>query len=847
MKMFLLGGAGLLALAAPLAAQAQTNASAHTSAVRYDAIGRVTGTIAPDADGSAPLNFLATRNSYDPAGRLVKVEHGELTTWQSEQTAPASWSGFTVFRTVDATYDALGRKLRESLSSGTTVHSLTQYSYDSAGRLECTAVRMNSAVFSSLPSSACDPGSAGSFGPDRITKTVYDAAGRVLKTIEALGTAEQADEVTSTYTPNGKLATLTDGEGNRTTYEYDDHDRLVKTRFPVPTKGFQTSSNDDYEQYGYDQNGNRTSFRNRANETLTSSFDALNRMTFKDRPGSEPDVTYAYDLRGLQTSASFTSTGETIANTFDSLGRLTSAVTTKGGVTRTVANQYDANGNRSRLTYPDGFYVDYDLDGLNRVTAIREIGATSGAGVLATYAYDAQGQRASITRGNGATTSYAYDGASRLSQLAHDMAGTSGDLVIDLAYNPASQIVSRTGSNDAYSWTGHGTESLTYASNGLNQMADRSGTPAVYDTKGNMLSDGRDRVFGYSSENLLTSFQQPSAGRPANPFSYDPLERFAQSGPSPSFPDFYQNYLYDPVADVIIAEYEPSGLFQKFVHGPGQDEPLFVLRGTQRDWFHADERGSVIARSKADGSLLRILHYDEYGRPGAKYDSFMYTGAPYVLQGTYLMRNRFYDFLNGGRFLQTDPIGYGDGPNMYTYVGGDPVNMRDPTGTEGACFHGPSQCGMVRLTPEQEQRRQETVSTLGTGALIAASVAPIGRVAIGTLSWAGRALGIGQRVAAPTIEVASAALPQGVSRHIFAQVGVWRTEGGVAAAATRSREVSSGAIQGLKDAGVSKGAVRTWEKFYRGAIETVKSDGTKAINETARYRAEVLRNVLKGW
>jgi YD repeat-containing protein len=85
---------------------------------------------------------------------------------------------------------------------------------------------------------------------------------------------------------------------------------------------------------------------------------------------------------------------------------------------------------------------------------IRENGAASGVGVLATYAYDDLGRRTSITRGDGSTTSYTYDTASRLTQLAEDLSGTSYDQTLGFSYNPAGQITSNTRSNDAFAWTG---------------------------------------------------------------------------------------------------------------------------------------------------------------------------------------------------------------------------------------------------------------------------------------------------------------------------------------------------------------------------------------------------------
>jgi hypothetical protein len=45
-------------------------------------------------------------------------------------------------------------------------------------------------------------------------------------------------------------------------------------------------------------------------------------------------------------------------------------------------------GRRARLQHPDGFYVDYDHLVTGETWKVRENGATSGVGVLATFAYD---------------------------------------------------------------------------------------------------------------------------------------------------------------------------------------------------------------------------------------------------------------------------------------------------------------------------------------------------------------------------------------------------------------------------------------------------------------------------
>jgi YD repeat-containing protein len=140
--------------------------------------------------------------------------------------------------------------------------------------------------------------------------------------------------------------------------QYDGFDRLSKWRFPVATLGAGTSSTTDYEQYGYDAIGNRTSLRKRDGVTITYAPDNLNRVRTKTVPASATGaagytVVYGYDVRGLQTRARFGAIdGTGITNVYDGFGWLRSTSTTMDGTARTVSYEYDPHGNRTRITHP---------------------------------------------------------------------------------------------------------------------------------------------------------------------------------------------------------------------------------------------------------------------------------------------------------------------------------------------------------------------------------------------------------------------------------------------------------------------------------------------------------------
>jgi len=616
-----------------------------------------------------------------------------------------------------------------------TVLSLTQMAYDKNDRPVCSTVRMNLATTATDACALGNPDTVNNWGQDRITRTVYDADGNVAEIKRAAGTTAEQLYATYTYTQNGQKASEADANGNVTRLVYDGFDRLQAIYYPSPSVTHTASpcaataetwcggtqpytgrvantaskpflgvaSTTDYETFGYDGNGNKTSWRRRNGQSKYYGYDALNRVVHENGT-TGPDIYTSYDLQGHVCDKIFTTdtassgndctarmTAVTTAglhNRYDKAGRL---LATKDGNGRTLSYSYNEASQRLTMTFPDSVVqgYQYNVDGSLKWVGVNAttLGLTPG--------YDARSRLISVTRSNGANSTVAYDDLNRITSLKHTVTNTAYNADWAFVYNPASQVVKNTApAVYEYTETGNITDGRTY--DGLNRDAGIAAVSGGYDQNGNLTNEGTGgRAFTYDIDNRLLT----AMGGPANvTLSYDPMGRLS----SYTAGTLTTQFLYDGTS--LVAEYQGGTMVKRYMHTLGTDQPFMEFAGAgtaaaNARFLLANYQGSIIALADSIGTVnaADVYKYGPYGEPvnasgtatwGG--ERFRYTGQTVLPEAQlYYYKARVYD-PKYGRFLQTDPVGSKDDLDLYAYVGGDPINHSDPTGLVSSCVTRPN-------------------------------------------------------------------------------------------------------------------------------------------------------------
>ncbi|MDQ5933429.1 MAG: hypothetical protein QG574_727 [Cyanobacteriota bacterium erpe_2018_sw_21hr_WHONDRS-SW48-000092_B_bin.40] len=590
-----------------------TDPRSNTTTFQFDSLRRMT-----QKTESAPFSYVS-KFTFDDNGNLTKQERqtGGTPAWQTY-----SW-----------TYSAGN----ERLTAVDPASKTTTWTFDGKDRVQTMTDAQS-----------------------RLWQYAYDANDRISTVTDPTSTVTE----TRTYSANGRLASVKDARNNVTQYTFDGFDRPNKVIYQDAT--FEQNSS-------YDANGNVLTYVTRSGSTIVNTFDVLNRLSTK-APSGQPTVTSAYDLAGRLTQiskpvvAGDPSSGA-IQLFYDTAGRFFKE---QYPDSKTVTHVLDANGNITKTTYPDGYFVDRAYDQLNRLSTIKLNGSGTSA---ATFSYNQLSQRTGITFSNGTSVVYTPQLNEDLSGITHNFVGSN--VAFTYGFNDVNEPLSMTVSDSTYMWHPAAAGTVTYGTaDNVNKYPTVGGVSYSYNTNMCLTGDGT-WTFGYDTENhLLTASKTGTSAS----FVYDPMHRQSQK----TVGSTKTRYVYSGWQR--IADYDgTSGTLQRrYVYGTGLDEPLIIVTGTTPTFLHHDKMGSIIAVSNNSGAVANKNKFSPFGEittlggttigfTGQRYDSEL---------GLYYFKHRYYS-PKLGRFLQPDPIGYtGRDFNLYTYVDNSPQKYTDPMGLQ---------------------------------------------------------------------------------------------------------------------------------------------------------------------
>lgn len=334
------------------------------------------------------------------------------------------------------------------------------------------------------------------------------------------------------YTPDGQLASMSDGTGT-TSYVYDQLGRLIETKDghgAVVGYGYDlaneitqiTYPNGKTVKDGYDKAGRLSSVSDWLSHTTSFSYTPNSQVATEDLPEASGESDhYAYTRAGQLVETTMLKGSETLASLVykrDKLGQLTKA--TQTGLPGLEAMEYAYNTNE-QLESAGSTGYEYDPAGnptkigaaSNTFNAADEL--TEGGGT--TYAYNLAGERTKATPTSGPATAYGYDQAGNLTSIARPEEGATQKIEDAYAYNGNNLRTSET--------TGGTTHYLTWQlSSTLPRLLSDGTDSYIYGPEGPVEQINNEEELTYlhhdqaGSTRLLTS----STGAVVGSYTYTP-------------------------------------------------------------------------------------------------------------------------------------------------------------------------------------------------------------------------------------------------------------------------------------------------------------------------------------
>ncbi|MCX2890615.1 DUF6531 domain-containing protein [Pseudomonas sp. DCB_BI] len=555
-----------------------------------------------------------------------------------------------------------------------------------------------------------------------------------------------------------------DARGQQVHYQYDDAQRLIRlVNENQAAYRFSYDASDRLQEevrvdglrlrYRYSVSGTLAELEETAEQGLqalsrTQQFehDAVGRLV--SRTTADSHLAYHYDeadrLTAIERRPSTAGKAlgiepERLAFAYDASGRLTEEHSAQG----ILGYQYDALGNLTTLTLPDGRQLNHlyygsghlhqiNLDGLlvsdfERDALHRETLRSQGA-LTSRFGYDAIGRKqwqGAVRLPHEALAELQEQGSRLLGSPEHPSTlihrryqySPGGELKLtadnhrgmtDYGYDAVGQLHSREprhpqlqAEDFRYDAAGNlcGTGAWQFEAQPSNRLKAWGDLRFSYDAWGNLSeksrSNGAYQRFHYDSENRLVraetwhGIKLQSEAR----YRYDCLGRRIGKEVTRNGQTGRITFLWQGLR--LLQEQQPQ-LRSLYIYEPDSYAPLARIDSDPEQperpgkcyWFHTDQIGTPQELTDAEGQVVWRAYYKAWGElealsPNGVEQNLRFQGQYHDREtGLHYNTFRYYD-PGVGRFTTQDPIGLVGGINLYQYAV-NPLGWIDPLGLSGS-------------------------------------------------------------------------------------------------------------------------------------------------------------------